>query len=198
MKKIPTLFKRIYEGHKIVGITPEITEGCKEAFLEGVATVKIDGSCCAVINGKFYKRYDSKKGKPLPEGAIKCQDEPDPITGHFPCWVQVDAVDPADKWFREALRHLSANYTLKLLESTYEAIGKHFQGNPYKMSYDTLERHGARPIFNLDRTFEGVRKWLDTHNEEGIVFWLDGKPVCKIKRSDFGLEWPVKEVSTND
>lgn len=198
MKKIPTLFKRIYEGHKIVGITPEITEGCEEAFFRGNATVKIDGSCCAVIDGKFYKRYDAKKGKPVPEGAIKCQDEPDPITGHLPCWVQVDAVDPADKWFREALRDLSANYTLRLLDGTYEAIGKHFQGNPYKMSYDTLKHHGNRPIFDLDRTFEGVRKWLETHNEEGIVFWLDGKPVCKIKRSDFGLEWPVKEVTNNE
>jgi hypothetical protein len=197
MKKIPTLFKRIYEGHKIVGITPEITEGCEEAFLKGVATVKIDGSCCAVIDGKFYKRYDAKKGKPIPEGAIKCQEEPDPITGHFPCWVQVDAVNPADKWFREAARYMSGNYAYKLLDGTYEAIGKHFQGNPYGLDYDTLERHGIETVSDLERTFEGVHEWLRAHNVEGIVFWLDDKPVCKIKRSDFGLEWPVKEAVNN-
>lgn len=23
-----------------------------------------------------------------------------------------------------------------------------------------------------------------------IVFWLNGEPVCKIKRKDFGWEWP--------
>lgn len=56
---------------------------------EGVATVKVDGSCCAMINGKFYKRYDAKKGRSIPRGAIKCQKEPDPVTGHMPCWVEV-------------------------------------------------------------------------------------------------------------
>ena len=39
---------------------------------------------CAIIDGKFYKRYDAKKGKTPPEGAIPCQDAPDPVTGHFP------------------------------------------------------------------------------------------------------------------
>ena len=29
MKKIPTLFERIYENHKIVGITNNITPGCE-------------------------------------------------------------------------------------------------------------------------------------------------------------------------
>ena len=28
-------------------------------------------------------------------------------------------------------------------------------------------------------------------NEIGIVFWKDGEPRCKIKRSDFGFKWPV-------
>ena len=45
---------------------------------------------------------------------------------------------------------------------------------------------------NVERTFEGVKKWLEVNECEGLVFWLDGEPVCKIKRSDFGLEWPVK------
>lgn len=35
--------------------------------------------------------------------------------------------------------------------------------------------------------------WLNEHPIEGLVFWLDGEPVCKIKRTDFGLEWPVKK-----
>ena len=198
MKKIPTLFKRIYEGHRIVDITPEITEGCEEAFLTGVATVKIDGSCCAVIDGKFYKRYDAKKGKPIPEGAIKCQDEPDPITGHLPCWVRVDPKAPADKWFFEAEKCATDDFSYALYDGTYEAIGKHFQGNPYGLDYDTLERHGIDTVSDLERTFEGVQEWLRAHNVEGIVFWLDGKPVCKIKRSDFGLEWPVKEAANNE
>jgi hypothetical protein len=49
-----------------------------------------------------------------------------------------------------------------------------------------------KPAF-AERTFEGIRKWLQEHEEEGIVFWLDGEPRCKIKRTDFGLEWPVRK-----
>ena len=83
MKKIPTLFTRIYENHKIVGIKNEITPGCERAFYQGIATVKFDGSCCAIINDELYKRYDAKKGKQPPVGAIPCCD-PDPVTGHWP------------------------------------------------------------------------------------------------------------------
>jgi len=41
----------------------------------------------------------------------------------------------------------------------------------------------------LERTFDAVKHWLETHYVEGIVFWLDGEPICKIKRSDFGMKW---------
>lgn len=83
MKKIPTLFKRKFdENGKLVGVLPEVKEGFEWVLEgEGLATVKFDGSCCAIINGEFYKRYDCKKGANPPEGAIACCD-PDPITGH--------------------------------------------------------------------------------------------------------------------
>lgn len=57
VKKIPTLFERLFENHKVVGILPNITPGM-EWVLEGkgIATEKIDESCCAIINGVFYKR----------------------------------------------------------------------------------------------------------------------------------------------
>ena len=182
MQKIPTLFERKFENHKVVEILPKITAGCEDAFLHGTATVKVDGSCCAIINGELYKRYDAK-GKAIPDGAIPCQSEPDAITGHFPCWVKCDRENKADKWFWAAYDN-----TPEKEEGTYEAIGKHFQGNPYKLSDDTLERHGT-DIVEVERTFYGVKKWLDEHYEEGLVFWLNGKPVCKIKASDFGFGW---------
>ena len=47
MKKIPSLFKREFKNHKVVSITDEITPGCEDAFYYGIATVKIDGACCA-------------------------------------------------------------------------------------------------------------------------------------------------------
>jgi hypothetical protein len=183
MKKIPTLFTRVFEGRKIVGITGDIAQGCEDAFLHGKATIKIDGSCCAIINGEKYKRYDAKNGKKPPDDAIPCCD-PDPVTGHHPHWVKIDPNNPADKWYVAALQYHTK-------DGTYEAIGPHFQGNPHKLSYDNAVPHG---IFEakVERTFEGVKTWLEVNECEGLVFWLDGEPVCKIKRSDFGLQWPVK------
>lgn len=193
MKKIPTLFVREFENHKVVKITKEFTnDECKKAFLEGSATVKFDGSCCAIIDGKFYKRYDAKKGKPIPEGAIKCQEEPDEITGHLPCWVEIKENDPSNKWFIAAFKKYENEYG-KPKDRTYEAIGKHFQGNPYKHDYDVLIPHG-KALCNLKaRTFESVKTYLEENPQEGIVFWLDGKPVCKIKRTDFGFQWPIRK-----
>jgi hypothetical protein len=193
MKKIPTLFVRQFENHKIVGITDEITPGCEKAFKEGIATVKYDGSCCAIIDGEFYKRYDCKKGKTPPEGAIPCCD-PDPITGHWPHWVKVSPDDPGDKWFRIAYGNTIFDFINE--NGTYEAVGPHFQGNPYNLEEDMLIKHGCSPVYllddNGDHTFENIKLYLETHKIEGLVFWLDGEPVCKIKRTDFGLPWPVK------
>lgn len=187
MKKIPTLFKREFMNHKVVNITNEITPGCEDAFYHGIATIKYDGSCCAIINGVFYKRYDAKKGKKAPEGAIPCC-EPDPITGHHPHWVKVNREDPADKWFVEALNN-TVWFVGDDRDGTYEAVGKHFNGNPYNAEYDGLLRHGGDGI-QVDRDFESIKTYLEEHMIEGIVFWLNNEPVCKIKRSDFGFKWP--------
>jgi len=186
MKKIPTLFARVFENRRIVDITDEITPGCEDAFLHGEATIKIDGSCCAVIDGVFYKRYDAKNGKRPPAGAIPCCD-PDPVTGHWPHWVKVDSNNPSDKWFTRAAQ----NTPFQLFNGTYEAIGPHFQGNPYGLCDDILEPHGAKKV-DVERTFDGIKKYLSENHIEGLVFWLNDEPVCKIKRTDFGLPWPPK------
>ena len=192
MKKIPTLFERVFENHHIKEVLPNVTPGM-EFVLEGkgTATVKYDGSCCAIIDGKFYVRYGAKKGKPIPENAIKCQKEADPITGHLPCWIPYDETNPAHKWFGEALRNYVALNTTLLEDGTYEAVGPHFNGNMYKLYYDTLIKHGLQ-VIDVPRTFEGIRDYLKEHYIEGIVFWLDGEPKCKIKRSDFGFSWQPK------
>jgi hypothetical protein len=190
MKKIPTLFERQFDGHKIVGITDKITPGCEEAFLHGEATVKYDGSCCALLHDKFYKRYDARRGKEPPEDAIPCCD-PDPITGHWPHWVEVDPSNPADKWFAEALSNTQKFGDIILWPGTYEAIGPHFQGNPYGLQDDILIKHGINSVW-VKRDFESVKTFLTENDIEGLVFWLNGEPVCKIKRSDFGLPWNSK------
>ena len=186
MKKIPTLFEREYENHKVIGIKPIVTKGMEWVLDgEGTATIKFDGSCCAIINGEFYKRYDAKKGRKAPQGAIPCC-EPDQITGHHPHWLKVDPSNPNDKWY-----YLAYINTIDTDDGTYEAVGPHFQGNPYNLKNDVLIPHGVREI-DVERTFDGIRDYLKDNYIEGIVFWKDGEPQCKIKRTDFGYKWNMK------
>lgn len=56
------------------------------------------------------------------------------------------------------------------------------------MDSDCLVRHGSE-IIEVPRTFEGIKEFLENNEIEGIVFWKDGEPRCKIKRTDFGLPW---------
>lgn len=190
MKKIPTLFVREFENHK--AITPVVTPGC-EWVLEGkgYATIKYDGACCAIINGELYKRYDAKKGKQPPLDSIPCC-EPDPVTGHWPHWVKCDESNPSDKWFIQALKN---TYKIGVHpDGTYEALGPHFQGNPYHFSEDGIMKHGVS-VVDVPRSFLGIENWLFNHKVEGIVFYLEDETgtvqkMCKIKRSDFGFQWP--------
>ena len=129
---------------------------------------------------------EDKKGKKPPAGAIPCC-EADPVTGHHPHWVRVDFNNPDDKWFIRAFNNTPG----QLYNGTYEAIGKHFNGNPYGLCDDILEFHGVKKV-DVERTFDGVKKYLEENCIEGLVFWLHGEPGCKIKRTDFGLSWPVK------
>lgn len=193
MKKIPTLFEREFKDHNVIKILPKVHPGMEWVLKgEGVATVKYDGSCCAIIDGEYYKRYDCKKGKIPPEGFIPCC-EPDTITGHWPGWVKVDEKNPADKWFVTAyeMTVMLENYGMKLSDGTYEAVGRCFQNNPYNFTSNKLIKHG-KEIVEVERTFDGIKKYLSKHEIEGLVFWKDGIPQCKIKRSDFGFEWPVR------
>ena len=61
MRKIKLLFKADYEGGKgKIREPPEVTEGMEWVLAgEGEATEKVDGSACAIIGGKLYRRYDA-------------------------------------------------------------------------------------------------------------------------------------------
>lgn len=112
--------------------------------------------------------------------------DPDPVTGHWPHWVEVNNNDNSDRYFVDGYKN-----SVFTDDGTYELIGPKVNGNPHNMSEHRLVKHG-RTVLEVERTFDGVKKYLEEHEIEGIVFWLDGEPVCKIKRSDFGLKWPVK------
>lgn len=67
-----------------------------------------------------------------------------------------------------------------------------FQGNPYNIGNNVLVRHGSVTLDLPELSFPGIREFLCEHPIEGIVWWKDGEPQCKIKRTDFGFTWPVK------
>ncbi len=181
MKKISTLFKKDPNdlGKVINEINPEnqwVFDG------DAIATRKFDGTATAIINGELYKRYDVKKGRQVPDGAIPCQ-EADAITGHHPHWIKCDLNNPADKW------HFIAFDALENKEDgTYELCGEKIQGNPEKIQGHELIRHGCEVLLVSDYSFEGLKKYLMDSDIEGIVFHhAKSDKMCKLRKSDFGI-----------
>lgn len=187
MKKMPTLFIRQFSNARKIKATNKVTPGCEWVLNgEGWATEKFDGTCCLIEKGVLYKRFDLKMGRILPYGAIPCQNEPDPITGHFPHWVKVNEYDPQDKWFVEAFKKCK-----NLEDGTYELVGEHFRGNPYKLKGDKFIKHGSVILENVPRDFDGIWEYLRKNKKiEGIVFYRENGEMCKIKRTDFNLKFP--------
>lgn len=175
----------------MIGICGEATKGCEWVLDgEGEATEKVDGTAVARINGVWYKRFDAKGGRRVPEGAIPCIDAPDPVTGHWPHWIPAYSRDPSNRWLMVAIANTP---WIGDADGTFELVGKHIQGNPYGLDTEFLEPHGRIKLRDCPRSFVGIREYLREHEIEGIVFWRDGEPRCKIKRRDFGFEWPVKQ-----
>lgn len=195
MRKMPTLFKKEYrDSGKVI---PKVTPGCEWVIDgEGEATEKVDGAACAIINGALYRRYDAnlKKGRKPPLDGIPCQPEADPTTGHWPFWVAVIRGIPSDQWFVEAYDNSPWNRE----DGTYEAVGLHFQSNPYGLDSDFLERHGRIKLKDCPRDYDGLFEYLSAHEIEGVVFHRGNGEMCKIRRKDFGLEWPVRSKGDVD
>jgi hypothetical protein len=195
MKKMQTLFERefIKKGKRTINIIThdEISEGCEWVANEPIkAYRKIDGTCCLVEGGKIYKRYDFKKGRKLPEGAIPCQSEGDCVTGHFPHWVECKRDEPSDKYHMEAFDSLIRKG--KIEDGTYELVGDKINGNKDKLSDEPLliKHDDWRSLIeNPPITFDEIRRYLSDRKIEGIVYYRNSGEMCKIKRSDFGLEW---------
>lgn len=182
MQKIISLFQRNYDGDRLV--RDELVPGAEWVQAgEGIATEKIDGTCCMIRGNMLYKRYDAKKGKAPPPGFIPAQD-PDPVTGHWPGWLAVGD-GPEDRWHREAWERVLA------FEGTYELVGPKIQGNPYRLDAHRLMAHGGIVLEDVPRDFAGLRAWFAEHPIEGIVWWHPDGRMVKVKRKDFGLPWPA-------
>ncbi len=184
MKKISTLFKKDPKdlGKVINEIKPEnkwVFDG------EGIATRKFDGTACAIINGEIYKRYDVKRGRTIPDGAIPCQ-EADTISGHHPHWLKCDRSKNEDKYFFEGFDTLENKE-----DGTYELIGEKVQGNPEKIEGHKLIKHGIEILDLPSLDFYSLKDYLSNQSNdiEGIVFHhkKDGR-MCKLRKSDFCIK----------
>lgn len=185
MQKIISLFQRDYEGNRQV--QDEVTPGAEWVIAgEGQGTRKWDGTCCKIEDGKFYKRYDAKKGKTPPKGFIPTQ-EPDPITGHWPGWLEVGA-GPEDKWFIQGYAESCLIYEDRIIpDGTYELVGPKVNGNKDQFDHHTLLKHGKDYLY-APRTFNELKLWF-THQEiEGIVWHHPDGRMVKIKKKDFGYK----------
>jgi hypothetical protein len=182
MKKISTLF--IKDSKDLGRVTPQINP-LHHWVIDGLAipTRKFDGTSCAIIKGELYKRFDLKKGRILPEGAIPCQD-PDHASGHHPHWVKCKRDERSDKWHFEAFDSLADK-----TDGTYELCGPKIQGNPEDNKEHTLIKHGSEVLNIKDLSFNGLKEYLSATDIEGIVFHhkTDDR-MCKIRKSDFGIK----------
>lgn len=193
MKKIPSLFKRDYEGNRQV--YDETVAGTEWVVAgEGIATAKFDGSACMVRDGRLYKRYDRKrkkgKLKDAPLDWEPCEASPNEHTGHWPGWLPIGD-GPEDKWHRDAW----ANCGEHMPDGTYELVGPKVQGNPSEYLLHALVPHGKEELSECPRDFIGIGKYLSDYPDiEGVVWHHPDGRMAKIKRRDFGLPWPDRRV----
>jgi hypothetical protein len=196
MKKMISLFERT--GSEKTA-TDRVTPGAEWVVVgEGVGTRKWDGTACAVIDGKLYKRFDAKRSKVFPDGFISCQDESDTRdchTSHWMGWVPVGD-GPEDKWHRKAW--LSGIVCIpgdmpepycETVDGTYELCGPAVNGNNELLANHVLIKHGYNGAGWVEppRDFLSLVHYLKMTDAEGIVWHHPDGRMVKLKKRDFGL-----------
>lgn len=197
MKKIPTMFERDWHGDRS-RVLPTVHPGCEWALAgQGVATRKLDGTCCLIEGGKLFKRREVGYRDKAPEG-FRVADV-DEATGKTVGWVPVGD-GPEDRWHREAFAWLEEASTRLggacVADGTYEMIGPKVQGNPERSAAHILVTHdGLREAPGsfilpapVPTDFDGLREYLRAHDIEGIVWHHPDGRMAKIKGRDFGIK----------
>jgi hypothetical protein len=184
MKKIPTVFERDWNGDRS-RVVDQVHEDCGWVLAgEGVATRKVDGTCCMIRAGKLYKRRELRDGDDTPINFEEAAHDAE--TGKTVGWMPVGD-GPEDRYHREAFAYDTGS---PLVDGTYELIGPKVQGNPEHTIGAVLIKHGdgmAGTIDGAPRTFAGLRDWLRNKDIEGLVFHHPDGRMAKIKLRDFGF-----------
>lgn len=187
MQKIISLFQRNYDGDRLV--RDEVVPGAEWVIAgEGVPTRKWDGTSVLIQGDAMFKRYEVKPGKTPPPLFVPAGPV-DPETGKQTGWVPVGD-GPEDRWHREALANDDAS-PIDYEDGTYELVGPKVQGNPDRVAWHRLTKHGATVLTaKIPLTFDGIREYLTNVDIEGIVWHHDDGRMVKIKARDFGVKRP--------
>ena len=185
MNKIPTIFVRDWDG--TIGPPARLVldlgaDGCEWVFAgEGVATVKYDGTCCLIRDGRLFKRQEVREGKLLLEGfeVVGYDSE----TGKTVGWLPVGD-GPEDKWHREAF---TVDPPIPLRDGTYELVGPKVQGNPERFDHHALIDHSEAEQTDAPRDYDGLRDFFAGEDIEGVVWHHPDGRMAKVKAKDFGL-----------
>lgn len=184
MKKIPTMFERDWNGDRS-RVLDQVHAGCEWVLAgEGIATRKLDGTCCLVREGKLYKRREMKLTDNAPVGfeIVGRDDETGKIVG----WMPVGD-GPEDRYHREAFSELTRPDRPAYPDGTYELIGPKVQGNPEGMKEHVLCPHQFCQQIIAPREFAQLRAFLSEQDIEGLVFHHPDGRMAKIKLKDFGF-----------
>lgn len=183
MEKIPTVFERDWDGDRS-RVLPQIHAGCEWVIDgEGVATRKVDGTCVMFDGTLWWARRDVHEGKEPPPNYVALTD-PDPETGKISGWEPIEQ-SPFAKFWEEALRNANINEIWP--PGTYELLGPKIQKNPERLERHELWGHALSEQALVNRTFDGMKAFLEKRGWEGVVFHHPDGRMAKIKGRDFGL-----------
>lgn len=199
MEKIPTLFVRNEETHRI---EPLLTPGCEWVLAgEGRPTRKVDGAAVLVRHGRCFKRREVKPGRRPPDGFQEV--EADETTGKRVGWVPIRPGDPADRYFVEGINNARCELGPESADGrTFELVGPRVQRNTEGLGrheiipHDSSELHLDKTAVGIDglepdEAFERLNEYLEAAPHEGIVWHHPDGRRAKVKRRDFGHRWPI-------
>ena len=188
MNKIPTLFVR--DPNNMALILRDVNPTCAWVIEgEGIATVKLDGTCTMFDGAAWWSRREVKPGKTPPENWVEVTT--DPNTRKRMGWEPIGQ-SPFVKAHTEALARFERLHPANRRPGTYELVGPKINGNPHGYDIHTLERHGAIEQLGVPRDYDSLRDFMhnvlppgDRGYIEGVVWHHPDGRMAKLKVRDF-------------
>lgn len=104
MQKIPTMFERDWNGDRS-RVLNQVHPGCEWVVAgEGIATQKIDGTCCLIRDGALFKRQEIKQGQAIPTDFEESGFDDEPVAGGLASDWRWSGGQMAPRGFRQPSR----------------------------------------------------------------------------------------------